>query len=63
MGDVTYLNKDEIYLQVSLDQNPSKYSCISLFNVNFENLTSGLHFRYVLNKYVKFRINWKLFTI
>ena len=63
MSNMTYLNKDKISLQTSLERNPSKYSYISLFDVNFENLIFGLHPLYVLNKYAKFHINWKLFTI
>ena len=57
MSNMTYLNKDKISLQISLERNPSKYSYISLFDVNFENLIFGLHPLYVLNKYAKFHIN------
>ena len=57
MSNMTYLNKDKISLQTSLERNPSKYSYISLFDVNFENLIFGLHPLYVLNKHAKFHIN------
>ena len=34
-----------------------------LLDVNFENITIGLHVLYILNTYVKFCSNWMLFII
>ena len=40
------------------------YVCIYiLLDVNFENITVGLHALYVLKTHVKFCLNWMLFTI
>ena len=40
------------------------YVCIYiLLDINFENITVGLHALYVLKTHVKFCLNWMLFTI
>ena len=54
---------DKVFLQTSLERNPSKSSYIFLLDVNFENLTVRLHILYALNMHIKFRSNRMLFTI
>ena len=49
--------------KVSLQRETFQTSYISLFCVNFENLTVKFHIPYVLNIHIKFRSNWILFTI
>ena len=53
---------NKVSLQTILEKNPSN-SYIFLLDVNFENLTIGLHVPYVPNTHPKFRSNWMLFTI
>ena len=44
---------DKVFVQTSLKRNIPISSYIFLLNVNFENLTGGLHVFYVLNMHVK----------
>ena len=34
---------ENVYLQISLERNPSNFSYIFLLDVKFENITIGLH--------------------
>ena len=54
---------DKVFLQTSLERNPSKSFYIVLLDLNFENSTVKLHILYALNMHVKFRSNQMLFTI
>ena len=45
---------EKVFLQTSLERNPSNASYIFLLDMNFENLTIVLHVLYVLNTYVIF---------
>ena len=46
-----------------IQRNLLNLSYIFLLNVNFENITVGLHVFYILNKHVKFHLNWMFFKI
>ena len=61
----TFIFKEKSFLQTnSKKKNPSNFFYIILLCVNFENLTAELHaISYVLNMYVRFCLNWILFTI
>ena len=48
---------DKVFVQTSLKRNILISSYIFLLNINFENLTGGLHVFYVLNMHVKFHSN------
>ena len=48
---------DKVFVQTSLKRNILISSYIFLLNVNFENLTGGLHVLHVLNMHVKFHSN------
>ena len=52
---------DKVFL--SIGENPSNSSYMFLFDENCENLTVELHFLYIFNTHVKFRLNQMLFTI
>ena len=54
---------DKVSLQTGLERNFSNFSYIFLLDVNFENLTVGLHVLYVLNMHIKFCLNTISFTI
>ena len=64
--DATYANVvvvDVVFLKslTNLELNPN-FSYISFLWVNFENLVIEFHVPYVLNMYIKFRLNRMLFT-
>ena len=48
--------KNKVSLQINLEKNSSNFSYIYI-SVNFENLTVEFHVLYVLNTYIKFRLN------
>ena len=54
----SYMNK--VSLQTNLERNSSNFAYISLWDVNFENLTVEFHVPYVLNMRIKFCSNWIL---
>ena len=56
-------NMDKVSLQTGLERNLSNFSYIFLLDVNFENLTVGLHVLYVLNMHITFCLNTISFTI
>ena len=54
---------DKASLQTNFERNSLNYTYIFLLNVNFENSIVRLYVLYILNVYVKFRLNRILFTI
>ena len=61
--DFSYLLKNKVSLQTSLEINPSNLSYIFILSVNFENLTIGLQVLIISFALTKFKEDKKLIAM
>ena len=61
--DFSYLLKNKVSLQTSLERNPSNFSYIFILSVNFENLTIGLQVLIISFVLTKFKEDKKLIAM
>ena len=61
--DFSYLLKNKVSLQTSLEINPSNLSYIFILSVNFENLTIGLQVLIISFVLTKFKEDKKLIAM
>ena len=61
--DFSYLLKNKVSLQTSLEINPSNLSYIFILSVNFENLTIGLQVLIISFVLTKFQEDKKLIAM
>ena len=52
---VTLIERKKIYLQISLERNPSNSANNFILDVNFENLNVGLHVLIISSIFAKFQ--------
>ena len=54
-----FQKRENVSIQTSLEINPSNFSHIFLLDVNFENLTIGLHALIIPFMFAKFQVDHK----